>query len=129
VTNNQAEGINYVLKDLQEWWEAPVDCMVLALYYLQGYYRVEIARAQQGLGNYHLHSKFPILERTQPSLIPEDNTYAPEKIVERIKGSLDCGGTLWHLQCLIRQHNISKDVSKEMNEWEEFFHSLVSKHT
>ena len=32
VTNNQAEGINYVLKDLQEWWEAPVDCMVLALY-------------------------------------------------------------------------------------------------
>ena len=63
--------------------------MVLALHYLQGYYRVEIARGQQGLGNYHLHSKFSTLERTQPSLIPEDNIYAPEKIVERIKGSLD----------------------------------------
>jgi len=56
---------------------------------VQGYYRVEIARGQQGLGNYHLHSKFSTLERTQPSLIPEDNIYAPEKIVERIKGSLD----------------------------------------
>ena len=28
VTNNQAEGINYVLKELQQWREAPVDCMV-----------------------------------------------------------------------------------------------------
>jgi len=89
VTNNQAKGINYVLKDLQEWWEALIDCMVLALHYLQGYCRVEIARGQQGIGNYYLHSKFSTLERTQPSLIPEDNTNAPEKIVERIKGSLD----------------------------------------
>ena len=82
VTNNQAEGMNYVLKDLQQWREAPVDCMVLALHYLQGYYRVEIARGQQGLGNYHLHRKFSALAKSQPSLVPEHNTYAPEKIVE-----------------------------------------------
>ena len=38
VANNQAEGINFVLKQLQDWKEAPVDCMILALHYLQGYY-------------------------------------------------------------------------------------------
>ena len=43
VINNQAKGLNYVLKQLQEWKEAPVDCMILALHYLQGYYQVEIA--------------------------------------------------------------------------------------
>ena len=89
VTNNQAEGINYVLKELQQWREAPVDCMVLALHYLQGYYRIEIARGQQGLGNYHLHQQFSSLVNTQPSLIPEHNIYAPEKIVERIKENID----------------------------------------
>lgn len=89
VTNNQAEGINYVLKELQQWREAPVDCMVLALHYLQGYYRVEIARGQQGLGNYHLHRQFSCIVKAQPSLIPEHNIFAPEKIVARIKGSLD----------------------------------------
>ena len=38
VTNNQAEGFNHVLKSLQEWKEAPVDCMALSLHYLQMYY-------------------------------------------------------------------------------------------
>ena len=63
--------------------------MVLALHYLQGYYRIEIARGQQGLGNYHLHQQFSSLVNTQPSLIPEHNIYAPEKIVERIKENID----------------------------------------
>ena len=52
VINNQAKGLNYVLKQLQEWKEEPVDCMILALHYLQGYYQVEIALGHQGLGNY-----------------------------------------------------------------------------
>ena len=58
VTNNQAEGINFVLKQLQQWKEAPIDCMVLALNYLQGYYASEIACGQQNLGNYHLRPEF-----------------------------------------------------------------------
>lgn len=33
--------------------------------------------------------------------------------------SITDGGTLCYLQCLIRRHNISKDVSKEMNELED----------
>ena len=86
VTSNQAEGLNYVLKHLlQEWHESPVDCMVLALHYLQGYYLVEISRGKQGLGNYHLHSKFAHLVKTEPTLIPEENIYSLEEIVVRIK--------------------------------------------
>ena len=55
VTNNQAEGMNSMLKQLQEWKEAPIDCMALALHHLQSYYLVEIARGQHGMGNYHIH--------------------------------------------------------------------------
>ena len=86
VTNYQAEVL-YVLKQLQGWKEAPVDCMILTLHYLQGYYRVEIARGHQGLGNYHLHPQFSTLLTTLPLLISEENVYCPEKIVERIKES------------------------------------------
>jgi len=44
VTNNQSESLNRVTKDLQHWKEAPVDCMLLALYQLQAYYVNEIKR-------------------------------------------------------------------------------------
>lgn len=88
VTNNQAEGLNYVLKHLQEWREAPIDCMVLALNYLQGYYQVEIARGKQSLGNYHLHPRFSKMVETQPPLLSEQNVYSPDEIVECIKGTL-----------------------------------------
>ena len=88
VTNNQAEGLNYILKQLQEWKEAPVDCMILALHYLQGYYRVEIARGHQGLGNYHLYPQFSTLLTTLPLLISEENVYCPEKIVGEPESTL-----------------------------------------
>ena len=39
--------------------------------------------------------------------------------------SITDGGTLWYLRCLIKRHNISKNVSKEMNELEDFFHSVA----
>ena len=42
VTSNQSEGLKYVIKQLQEWKESPLDCMILALYYLQSYYALEI---------------------------------------------------------------------------------------
>ena len=85
VTSNQAEGLNYVLKHLREWHESPVDCMVLALHYLQGYYLVEISRGKQGLGNYHMHSKFSSLVQMEPPLISDQNIYSPEEIVGHIK--------------------------------------------
>ena len=44
VTNNQSEGLNRVIKDLQGWKEAPVDCVMLAVYQLQAYYLNKIRR-------------------------------------------------------------------------------------
>ena len=67
----------------------PVDCMILALHYLQGYYQVEITRGHQGLGNYHLRPQLSTLVTTLPLLISEENVYCPEKIVEQIKESLN----------------------------------------
>ena len=60
--------------------------MVLALYYLQSYYRMEIFRGQNGLGNFHLHTQYKDVLQAQP--FPTENTYSPEEIVERIKGNL-----------------------------------------
>ena len=88
VTNNQAEGLNYVLKELQEWREVPIDCMVLSFHYLQCFYMIEIARGKQNLGNYHLHPLFSKIAEAQPPLILEPNTYIPEEIVKRIRGKL-----------------------------------------
>ena len=85
ITNNQAEGLNFVLKQLQEWREAPIDCMVLALHHLQSYYLVEIARGQHGLGNYHLHSQYLQLRELTP--IPT-TSFSPDEIVSRIRGKL-----------------------------------------
>ena len=42
--------------------------------------------------------------------------------------SVTDGGTLCQLQCLIRRHNITKDVSKQMNELEDFFKSVGRAH-
>ena len=86
VTNNQAEGLNFVLKQLQDWCESPPDCMLLSLYYLQSFYMKEIVRGQHGLGNYHVHDQYCGLVCTQP--VQDQTAYSPEDIVARIKGNL-----------------------------------------
>ena len=43
-----------VLKDLQEWKEAPVDSVVLSLFQLQVFYYNEVKRGLAGLGEYTL---------------------------------------------------------------------------
>ena len=89
ITNNQAEGINLVFKQLQQWKEAPVNCMVLALNYLQGYYALEIARGQQNLGNYHLRSEFSSSLATA-LFLPDEKVYSPADIVSQIKENIFC---------------------------------------
>ena len=54
VTNNQSEGLNRVMKDLQGWKEVSVDCILLTLYQLQAFYLNEIKREIAGIGEYHL---------------------------------------------------------------------------
>lgn len=80
VTSNQAEGFNYVLKQLQEWHESPIECMVWPYTTCK-----EISRGKQRLGNYHLHSKLSSLAQMELLLISEQNSYSPEEIVGCIK--------------------------------------------
>lgn len=37
----QSESINKVIKSVQEWHEMSIDCVILALHYLQGYHLTE----------------------------------------------------------------------------------------
>ena len=89
ITNNQAEGINFVLKQLRKWKEAPIDCMILSLHYLQGFYISEIARGQQNLGNYHLRPEFSD-HLAMPLSLPDGIVYSPEEIVSRMKENTFC---------------------------------------
>lgn len=57
--------------------------MILALYYLQSYYKMEIMRGIHGMGNYHLHTQFKDL--LNEPLFVEDEVYSPAEIVKRIK--------------------------------------------
>ena len=58
ITNNQSEGLNHVIKTLNEWREMSIDYLMLSWYYLQGYYLSEISRGQNELGTYQVHSRF-----------------------------------------------------------------------
>ena len=84
VTNNQSESLNYVIKHLQEWREAPIDCALLSFHSLQSYYMVEIIRGQWGMGKYHLCSGQDCIESSQP--IFNDTVIEPQEIVNHIKG-------------------------------------------
>ena len=54
VTTNMSESINKVFKALQNWKEAPVDAMLMALYQLQQYRHNKMERGLVGIGEYHL---------------------------------------------------------------------------
>ena len=58
ITTNASEGFNYLLKDFQNWKEVPVDCLVMSLKMLQGYYIEESRRGRVGLGSYNLQDKY-----------------------------------------------------------------------
>ena len=75
-----------LLKRLQEWKEAPVDCMALSLHYIQMYYSHEIERGKQGLGEYTLHPQFSSVLDLQPPLFSE-SIYHPQSIIDCIKGN------------------------------------------
>ena len=86
VTNNQSEGLNRVMKDLQSWKEAPVDCMLLAIYQLQAFYLNEIRRGLAGVGEYHLTEEYATIHTTHAPVeyIP---CSSPADIIEKIRHS------------------------------------------
>ena len=87
VTNNQSEGLNRVIKDLQGWKEAPVDCVMLAVYQLQAFYLNEIRRGLTGIGEYHLKSTYTSIQANL-SIVDYIPTSTPEEIVERIQHTI-----------------------------------------
>jgi len=81
-TTNASESFNCVLKRLQDWREAPVDCMVLSLYRLSQYYVTEITFGRSGAGRYHLRSGIPL----QALPIASASTLTqPDDIVDSIR--------------------------------------------
>ena len=73
-----------VLKDLQDWKEAPLDSLVLSLYQLQAFYLNETKRGLAGLGNYNVAQKYHAvcLDQIAVQYLP---TNCPEDIVTRIR--------------------------------------------
>ena len=72
-----------VLKDLQEWKEAPVDSVVLSLFQLQVFYYNEVKRGLAGLGEYTLLPEFSYLHEH----CCEEKS--PKEIVQAIKDGKD----------------------------------------
>ena len=85
VVNNQSEGFNTVLKNLQEWKEVLVDCIVLSLHLLQSFYMNEFKRGLTGQGNYHLHERFISLIDLENSANPQYVCIHPADIINRIR--------------------------------------------
>ena len=52
ITTNMSESLNAVIKRFQDWEEASIDSMLLAMYRLQLFYATEINRSHQGFGPY-----------------------------------------------------------------------------
>lgn len=59
ITTNMSESLNAVIKRFQDWTEAPLDAMVLALYRLQLFYLAEIQKSTRGFGPYTLGPRAP----------------------------------------------------------------------
>lgn len=76
--------LSRVVKDLQQWKEAPLDCVILSLHQLQAYYCNEIKRGLSGLGTYTIADEYTSLKVNQISMqyIPASS---PEEIVKRIQ--------------------------------------------
>ena len=78
-----------VLKDLQEWKEAPLDCGLLSLYQLQAFYYNEIKRGLMGLGQYTIIEKYTSL-MCKDTIVHYLPTCSPSEVVKQIKeGTVD----------------------------------------
>ena len=83
ITNNQSEGLNRVVKDLQMWKEAPIDSMMLSLFQLQAYYHDEIKRGFSDLGEYQTKKKFWALVSSAAAVTSTIyNSRSPENMVK-----------------------------------------------
>jgi len=86
ITTNKAEGFNTMLKQYQNWMEAPVDTIVLGLYHLHVFYYNEVQRGLSSLNTYSLQPEFSSLLRPADEAV-NPTAYSPEEINSREKKS------------------------------------------
>ena len=86
ITNNMSEGFNWLMKDLHDWHEVPLDILIMSLMFLQQYLLKEIARSSTAaIGKYTVRNEFKddMLDRLQDVL--NINVIHPKDIVKSIK--------------------------------------------
>ena len=86
ITTNQSESFNALLKRYGQWREAPLDSMVLGLYFLQSYHHNEIQRGYGGIGSYTLFSEYTFAAIPLDEVITS-TVISPEEIVDKIKNN------------------------------------------
>ena len=77
-----------MLKDLQGWEEAPLDCVILSLYQLQAFYCNGIKRDFAGLGEYTLAPEYSSLIDSGLE-VEYIHTNTPQQIVPSIREGRD----------------------------------------
>ena len=86
ITTNQSEGFNTLLKRYEQWREAPLDSMILGLYFLQKYYHNEVQRGYGGIGSYSLLSQYAFADIPLDEILTSI-VLSPEEIVDKIKNN------------------------------------------
>ena len=88
LTTNQSEGFNFfLLKDFQNWKEVPLDCLLMSLKLIQGFYEEEFRRGKMGLGNFPLKSKYKQFQTDAEDFQPRTLVCHPKDIVSSIRNS------------------------------------------
>ena len=91
VTSNQSEGFNWLMKDLNNWKEGPIDSVVLSFRFLQQYFLGEIMRGKAGVGNFTLRDEHRALQISLTEYRQHNQSVMSyQSIVESIKSSDFC---------------------------------------
>lgn len=88
ITNNICESLNATIKRLMSWKEAPIDAMILSLYYLQGFFKYEILRGKCGLGQFNLKDIHKNCQVDRDIVEFPNDVITPTEIIDRVKGNI-----------------------------------------
>ena len=83
--NSPAEGFNFLLKDLQECKEAPMNKFAMSFKMLQGFYQEETRRIRSGTDNYVLRPKYEVLLSNIMDFPQRKLIYHPKDIVKSLQ--------------------------------------------
>lgn len=70
------------------WKEAPIDAMILSLYYLQGFFKYEILRGKCGLGQFNLKDIHKNCQVDRDIVEFPNDVITPTEIIDRVKGNI-----------------------------------------